>query len=411
MSANNKTYFIQADSGQVSIDLNLDAAGRLRISELTTLIDLKQLSDKLPLFFDDVTIGGGLSTYSVGNSATSMEVFNNNDAVIRQTYRRFNYQSGKSYLVFNTFDRFEPQTDVIKRVGYFNTNIVTPYDSDKDGVYLESSDVVYIVIEKTGSIVSKIAQSAWNVDKLDGTGPSGITVDWSKGQVFVFDLLWLGKAGVRFYLEISNKLILFHLENFANVRESVYISSPNHSIRYEIRSTGGAGKISHVCSSVNIEGARNNLGAILGFNVGEIGLNFMSGGTNYMALALRLKANHVDTSLDILVFSILGTTPDNFLWELLLNPTVTGLVDGDFSSEIGEAVEIATGGTSRPITDKGNIIDNGYVSQKDQSRNTIENAIRLGMSISGLRDVFVLSITPLSNNLTVFPAITIREVI
>ena len=40
------------NTGESNINLNLDAGGRLRVSELTTLIDLKQLADKAPLFIN-----------------------------------------------------------------------------------------------------------------------------------------------------------------------------------------------------------------------------------------------------------------------------------------------------------------------------------------------------------------------
>lgn len=388
--------------------LNLDAGGRLRVSELTTLIDLKQLADKNPIFFDEVIIGGATSVHTPIVASTLMSVTINGDAVIRQTKMRFNYQSGKSLLVFNSFDRFQPQTNVIKRVGYFNSNATSPYNNSKDGVYVESSNgTVYVVVERTGTVVSKIAQADWD-DKLDGTGRSGMTIDWSNGQVIAIDLLWLGKAGVRFAIEINNTLVYFHKLSYANIIQDVYMSSPNHSIRYEIRSTGGAGSFNHVCSSVNVEGSRNNLGVILSSNTGINQISANSSGTRYAAIGMRLKDTYLDASIDLLVFSILGTTNNNLRWEFIANPVITGTFT--YVSQPNSAIQIALGTGSQTVSG-GTIIDGGFIAQKADSRNTIENALRLGTMINGTRDEFILVVTPLANNLQYHASFTRREVI
>jgi hypothetical protein len=399
---------IQGGTVNATIDQNLDATGRLRVSELTTLIDLKQTVDKLPLFFDEEIGGGGTSVHSTLNAETVLSVTNNNDYVIRQTKMRFNYQTGKSYLILETFDSMELQTDVIKRVGYFNSNTVAPFDSDKDGFWLESSDKIYTVVEKSGTITSKTEQADWNVDKLDGTGASGINIDWSLGQILIMDMLWLGKAGVRWYIEIDNVPILFHVDNYANTIKEVYISNPNHSVRYEIRSTGGAGSMSHVCSTVAIEGSRNKTGVIKGHNVGTTNLDANTKDTAYAAMGIRLKSAYITAEVDLLVFSILGTTADSFLWELRANPTVNGTFT--YVDEPDSALQIARGATENTVTG-GDIIDNGYVYQKASERATIENALRLGMSIAGDRDEFVLTVTPISNGLDVYTSFTGREIL
>lgn len=46
-----------------------------------------------------------------------------------------------------------------------------------------------------------IPQSSWNGDKLDGTGASGITADWTKGNVFQIGIQYLGFGAVTFMVE------------------------------------------------------------------------------------------------------------------------------------------------------------------------------------------------------------------
>jgi hypothetical protein len=50
----------------------------------------------------------------------------------------------------------------------------------------------------TGTPVDvRIPQSEWSHDRLDGTGLSGVHIDWAKQMVFWLDLQWLGAGKVR----------------------------------------------------------------------------------------------------------------------------------------------------------------------------------------------------------------------
>ncbi len=51
---------------------NLDAFGRLRTSNLTTLLDLKHTYDKQPLLVDEEILGGATSLWA--NSSVNMTV-------------------------------------------------------------------------------------------------------------------------------------------------------------------------------------------------------------------------------------------------------------------------------------------------------------------------------------------------
>jgi len=150
---------------------NIDAFGRLRVSQLTTQFDGKQLHDALPLYYDVEEIGTGTAVHSTTNAESTLSTSASSDAVIIQTKQRFNYMTGKSALGFMTFRNFNLQTSIIKRVGYFNSNNSTPFNSDLDGFYLESNaltSTIDFVIAKGGT-KNTINQSDWNMDKMDGT--------------------------------------------------------------------------------------------------------------------------------------------------------------------------------------------------------------------------------------------------
>jgi hypothetical protein len=173
----------------------LDAFGRLRVSEPFTLFDSKLLYDKQPLFWDEELVSGSAitSTFDIDSASTDiLSTVNTAGNFVRQTFRRFNYQSGKSFLVFATGILTDTTVGTHTcRIGYFD---------DDNGLFFEYSiNSLKVVIRSstTGSAVNnKILQSAWNLDKMDGTGDSGIDIDITKTQIFVINFEWLGVGSV-----------------------------------------------------------------------------------------------------------------------------------------------------------------------------------------------------------------------
>ena len=144
---------------------SLDAFGRLRVSEVTTQIDLKQIDSNLPLFIDHVLNGNASAPHTVLDASTILTTTTNGDYAIAQTKQRFSYQTGKSQQIFMTFANFEPESGATKRIGYFSSSAVAPYTASQDGLFMESSsNAVSINIYKTGSQIEKTTQSNWNVD-------------------------------------------------------------------------------------------------------------------------------------------------------------------------------------------------------------------------------------------------------
>jgi hypothetical protein len=82
---------------------NVDAFGRLRVSEPYTLFD-SQSRFAADTQFDTSTSGTGSSTFNTNQASVSMSVTAGGvGSVVRQTYRSFPYQPGKGLLVLATF--------------------------------------------------------------------------------------------------------------------------------------------------------------------------------------------------------------------------------------------------------------------------------------------------------------------
>ena len=77
-------------------------------------------------------------------------------------------------------------------------------------------------------------QSEWNIDKMDGTGPSGYNADFTKMQMFFIDYSWYGAGAVRFGLRGTDGEIKYcHKIVNNNVNSEAYMRSGNLPARYE----------------------------------------------------------------------------------------------------------------------------------------------------------------------------------
>jgi hypothetical protein len=84
-------------------------------------------------------------------------------------------------------------------------------------------------------IDTKIAQTAWNLDRMDGTGPSGYNIDLARIQMFYMDYSWYGAGAVRFGFKDQNGQIIYcHRFIHNNNLTEAYLRSGNLPARYEV---------------------------------------------------------------------------------------------------------------------------------------------------------------------------------
>ena len=79
-----------------------------------------------------------------------------------------------------------------------------------------------------------VYQEDFNVDKLDGTGTSGVTIDFTKLNIFQINFRWLGAGELRFAIENPNTgdLMFFHRIQYANRNTEVSLDNPSFRMGY-----------------------------------------------------------------------------------------------------------------------------------------------------------------------------------
>jgi hypothetical protein len=89
------------------------------------------------------------------------------------------------------------------------------------------------IISKTVDL--KIPQSAWNIDKCDGTGASGFNLDVSKMQMWMIDYAWYGAGAIRWGFKNQRGEVMYvHRLAHGNAQTEAYMRSGNLPARYEV---------------------------------------------------------------------------------------------------------------------------------------------------------------------------------
>lgn len=397
--------FINKPSIKAADSPSIDPFGRWRVSWPFTIFDSKQIRDSQPLFWDDQSISGsGTTTAHRANEACTRISVGASTAGVRarQTYQRFNYQPSKGQLIFVTWGNLEALTGNYKLVGY---------GDEKNGLFFKNSGGTASVVRRTYSsgtaVDNAVVQSSWNVDKMDGSGRSGIDIDFTKTQIGIIDFEWLGVGRVRMGFVVDGNIYYCHDFNNANNLSLVYMSTPNLPIRYEIGNSGSgaADYFDHICASVSSEGGQDKNGILRHKDSAVI--SGLSTGTTYAMVGLKLKSTALDGAVFLENLSALcSNTNDQAHWEIRLNPTVAGTFT--YADETNSVVQSAAGAATNTVTG-GIEIDGGYFTTLQSTTTTIPNALRIGSSIAGVADTIVLCCRPITNNISVHGSLTWRE--
>jgi hypothetical protein len=110
----------------------------------------------------------------------------------------------------------------------------------------------------TGAALRSVAQADWNLDPMDGTGPSGHTLDMEVAQILLIDFQFLGVGLVRVAFDIDGQVVPVHA--FANANRldiQPYMRTASLPLRYEITNTGATvagATLQAICCQVMSEG-------------------------------------------------------------------------------------------------------------------------------------------------------------
>lgn len=265
----------------------VDAFGRLRVSEAETVYTfVPRVGKQTAIEWDESVVNGATLTFNIDNTTIDHATTTSSGSkAVRQTYRRFIYTPGKSNIILMTANLGGKLTNCRKRVGLFDS---------RDGWFFELDGQTMKVVLRSniGGTPTDYAvpQAEWNVDKMDGTGPSGITLDFSKTQIFIVDYQWLGIGRVRFGFVVDGQLYYAHYANHANKQAFLYSQHPHCPFRSEIENTGTttvAGSLRTTCFSLATEGGEKPVGQSVTVSSGTTEKGISTVETYLFSISLR----------------------------------------------------------------------------------------------------------------------------
>lgn len=259
-------------------------------------------------------------------------------------------------------------------------------DDENGGFFGQSvADGIFVAIRRAG-VDTIIPQTAWNVDPLDGTGPSGVTLDLSLGNIFQVTFTWYGYGVIEFNVVVQNPVNLAQevvtVHRFRPANQTSF-ADPNLPLRAQIENNGTAaasdlfvgGRQYTIIGKFNPEfritsERRTETVGIAGLPVISFQRKavFPTGSARPNSVSVTLEGVDIVTSADVFFQLIVGGTlntafanfptattsiPDNET-SLLVNNTATTITGGEV---IFQGVVSGLGGAANRDVASANLLD------------------------------------------------------
>lgn len=416
-------YNIMDSAVTIKDSANLDAFSRLRVSNPLILHNSQFTYDLAPLIMEQITNGTGATIAHDATNRYALMTFASTPTggkAYMQSYEYLPYQPGRSQLIFVTFNMIAAVANVLKFAGY------------SDGVngiefQLNGTTKQFTLYSATGSGNQTVAQSSWNLDKLDGTGASGITLDITKVQILVIDIQALYAGRVRIGFDIGGTIIYAHEFNHANNITPPYLQTANLPVRCGMTCTATVSTTMYfLCSAVISEGGSEDIN-VYGYTFSTAASRTIAAaGSSIQLISLRPKLtfNGITNRSRVAFIDVEIYLDGNgaIKWELVIGQAITGGAWADVNTNYSSSEVNPTNDGTATATLSGSplvVIDAGYVSSSAQSQSVTNTAVisryPITLDAAGLQRVngsLTLKITTVSSSSTptVYGAIKFREI-
>ena len=317
-------------SGEFSgIASSIDSKGRLKVQTQETIFFNTFQYGKETDVWDEATTNGGTATFDAAYSQIRMAVTSAvGSKVIRQTRNVQRYTPGRSQHISFAVRMETPVTGIRRRMGMYN--------QEGDGFFFEDCGTVdgagqpqyaCVVVNSGTNTTERVYRADWNGDKLDGTGPSGITANPAAQQLVSIEYEWYGSGQIVFMFVIDGLPRVIHTVNNGNRLFGPWAKTPFLPIRLEIENLTGVAGTHYLWQGSNsllTEGRVEKLGIAESILTPLTGINMSSANTFYPIISIRLKSTALQ-GIVLPAFFQAGTVDNtDIYYKLLRNATVNG---------------------------------------------------------------------------------------
>lgn len=379
---------------QIRDRYDVTAFGELRVSNPFTLTDIINKYGRDSRLISTSVAGGGTVTnlYSMSGFALAVGA-TNGDAALARTNEYYRYQSNRGQQIMLSV--------IHSDVGHANqTRNWGNYDND-DGLMFRLSGTTVQVVRRTSTgegggtigspFESVVSQASWNVDTLNGSGPSGITLDITKGHIFEIRYQWLGVGNIFWFIDSH----LVHISALAGVLAYPFMRTATLPLTWEVINTGAssAGTMNAICGHVTSESGEEPPS----LSFATQGSKQTSSAAEFPVVSIRLAStlSTVDNRISVVPTLLdLAETNNGDVWIFMrLNPTLTGPAWGAVDSRSGVEVD-----TTASATTGGQLIARFSLPALGVKTLDIDKFFKLGSKVirrdsyTGTSDIFSISI-------------------
>jgi hypothetical protein len=120
-------------------------------------------------------------------------------------------------------------TAVFSACAASSTQFAGAGNNTTDGIGVGCNGATFGVRHLNAGSDSWVAQAAWNGDKLDGTGPSGMVLDKTKGNVYQIVYPYLGYGVISLWIQdpMTARWVLMHSFRYPNAHTTTELANPS----------------------------------------------------------------------------------------------------------------------------------------------------------------------------------------
>jgi len=376
---------------------------RLQVAQLYPIFEHNFTENILDtLIWHTKFTGAGSQTYLTDEKAQRLTVTGAAvDSVIRQTKQYFPYSFGQLFNADIGALLDSPVANVRKRIGYFDVN---------DGFFWQQDGTGLSIVGRSSTsgvpVDTVIPQASWNVDKFDGSGPSGVTLDVTKAQLFHVEIH--GRPGVvRLGFIVNGAIQIAHEFFSANTLAFLIARVVTLPVRLEIANTAlsAGASIKHYGARTAADAELTKFGTVRSVDNDNTNRNVSA--ALLPLVSIRLKAANIRGTLFPESLQVLITSSNDVYWQLILNGTLTAptwvSVGATSMAEVDVVASAIAGGT---------VIDSGYTSNAIYFHKDIKSRFPIVSDIDAVPDTLTLAAKRIvgAGNTSTFGQLNFKEV-
>jgi hypothetical protein len=315
-------------AGSVITSNNFSAFGELLIVQPTPRIQLQFPYAYLNTdYVTSTTATGGTVTAATNLVSLTTTATSGSNALLTSNHI-LHYNPGQGCICEFTaiYGTGTANNDQIAGIGNVQDGLFFGYNGTSFGILHRSSS--------SGSLVNDwIAQASWNVDPMDGTGPSGMNLNHQKGNLYKIQFPWLGFGVINFYIANTNATgwNLVHRIQYPNTQTIATLLNPSMQLYAQNINTAAstANTLRICCMAGMVEGQNNAVNTDVRNSYGMTTATSASNTAVVAVLSIQNQptfnsvTNQVSVFLDaISIFNSSGSTAYARV-DLILNPSAT----------------------------------------------------------------------------------------